>query len=46
VAEKGVAHVSGICLSADDKQRIESAVGKVPGVAKVVSGVEVIRGGI
>lgn len=46
LSEKSVTHVGGICFSAEDKQRIESIVCRVPGVTKVVSGVEVIRGGI
>jgi cytidylate kinase len=46
VSDKSVTHVGGICFSAEDKQRIESTVCRVPGVTKVVSGVEVIRGGI
>jgi hypothetical protein len=36
----------GVKLMAEDKQRIESTVCRVPGVSKVVSGVEVIRGGV
>jgi len=46
VSEKGVTHVAGISSNAEDKQRIESTVSRVPGVSKVVSGVEVVRGGV
>jgi cytidylate kinase len=46
VSEKGVTHIAGVSANPEDKHRIESTVGKVPGVSKVVSGVEVIRGGV
>jgi cytidylate kinase len=46
VSEKGVTHIAGISANTEDKHRIESTVCKVPGVSKVVSGVEVIRGGV
>lgn len=46
VHEKGVTHIAGISPNAEEKHRIESTVGRVPGVSKVVSGVEVLRGGI
>jgi cytidylate kinase len=46
VSEKGVTHIAGISSNPEDKRRIESTVCNVPGVSKVVSGVEVIRGGV
>jgi len=46
VSEKGVTNIAGISSNAEDKQRIEHTVCRVPGVSKVVSGVEVIRGGV
>jgi len=46
VLEKGVARIAGFSSSDEDKKRIESVVGRVPGVSKVVSGVGVLRGAI
>jgi cytidylate kinase len=46
VPEKGVAQIAGVSPNDEDKKRIESIVGRVPGVSKVVSGVGVIKGGL
>lgn len=46
VSEKGVTHIAGLSPNDDEKKRIESIVGRVPGVSKVVSGVGVIKGGL
>jgi cytidylate kinase len=46
VPENGVIGVSGVCPNSADKQRIESLVGNVPGVSRVVSEVQVVKGGV
>ena len=46
VSEKGVTHLAGFSPNDEEKKRVESIVGRVPGVAKVVSGVGVIKGGL
>lgn len=46
VAGGGVASVAGVSSTAEEKKRIEAVVGRVPGVSKVVSGVEVIKGAV
>jgi cytidylate kinase len=46
VSENGVTSVAGVSSSTEEKKRIEAVVWGVPGVSKVVSGVEVIRGAV
>lgn len=46
VAGQGTVHVGGVSASDEDRQRIASIVGAVPGVKKVVSGMEVVKGGL
>jgi cytidylate kinase len=46
VSEKGVACVAGVSPNAEEKKRIEAAVGRVPGVAKVVSALEVVKSAV
>jgi cytidylate kinase len=46
VTEKGVVKIAGVSANDEDKNRIESIVGRVPGVSRVVSGLGVIRGGL
>jgi cytidylate kinase len=46
VSENGVTHVAGVSPNDEEKKRVESIVSRVPGVSKIVSGVEVIRGGL
>lgn len=44
VSDKGVTHLGGLSPSDEEKKRVESIVGRVPGVAKVVSGIGVLKG--
>jgi CMP/dCMP kinase len=46
VSENGVASVAGVSPNVEEKKRIETVVGRVPGVSRVVSAVEVIRGAV
>lgn len=46
VSEKGVTSVAGVSPNAEEKKRIEAVVCRVPGVSKVVSAVEVIKGAV
>ena len=46
VSGEGTAHLGGISSSEEDRQRIASIVRAVPGVSQVVSGMEVVRGGL
>jgi cytidylate kinase len=46
VSENGVTSVAGVSSSTEEKKRIEAVVWGVPGVSKVVSGVEVIKGAV
>lgn len=46
VSENGVTSVAGVCPNPGDRQRIESIIGRVPGVSKVVSAVQVIKGAV
>jgi osmotically-inducible protein OsmY len=46
VSGDGVTNVAGISPTAEEKKRIEVVVCRVPGVSKVVSGVEVIKGAV
>lgn len=46
VSENGVTHVAGISPNDEEKRRMESIIGQVPGVSKVVSGVGVVKGGL
>jgi cytidylate kinase len=46
VSENGVASVAGVSPNFEEKNRIEAVVGRVPGVSKVVSAMEVIRGAV
>jgi cytidylate kinase len=46
VFDDGVASVAGVCATAEEKKRIETVIGRVAGVSKVVSSVEVIKGAV
>ncbi len=46
VGEDGVASVAGVSSTPEEKKRIETVVCRVPGVSKVVSGMEVIKGAV
>lgn len=46
VSGDGVTSVAGISPTAEEKKRIEAVVCRVPGVSKIVSGVEVIKGAV
>jgi cytidylate kinase len=46
VADDGVAHVAGVSASEEDRERLTAIVRAVPGVKRVVPGMEVIRGGL
>jgi cytidylate kinase len=46
VSGEGVAHVGGLSASEEDRQRVAAIVRAVPGVSRVVSGMEIMRGGI
>ena len=46
VSENGVTTIAGVSPNSEEKNRIETVVGRVPGVSKVVSAVEVIRSAV
>jgi cytidylate kinase len=46
VSSNGVTSVAGVSPTDDEKKRLEAVVGRVPGVSKVISAVEVIRGAV
>lgn len=46
VMDEGVTSVAGVSSTAEEKKRIEAVVCRVPGVSKVVSAVEVIKGAV
>jgi cytidylate kinase len=46
VSGSGVTSVAGVSPTDEEKKRVETVVGRVPGVSRVVSAVEVIRGAV
>jgi cytidylate kinase len=46
VSDDGVTSVAGVSSSAEERKRIESVVSRVPGVSKIVSAMEVIKGAV
>lgn len=46
VSDNGITSITGVSSNIEDRKRIEAVVGRIPGVSKVVSRVEVIRGAI
>ena len=46
VSDNGVVSVAGVSSNSEEKKRIETVVGRVPGVSKIVSAVEVIKGAV
>ena len=45
MAEKGIAHISGVRYKHEDKGRIPAVVGKIPGVEKVEMDVTLMPAG-